>query len=123
MKKDEENFDNELLIVVGAWVILNSNLWTNVGLLNGSLGVVEHIVYNPRTSPLEPPTYVLVRFDNYVGVPWDELLHQTFPLYLPILTVVFSYVNPWDLWIVNPQTSLNGIFLLLDISIGIVGIV
>jgi hypothetical protein len=45
--------------------------------------VVEHILYNPTTSPPEPPTYVLVIFDNYVGVPWDELFPQTIPM-IPI---------------------------------------
>jgi ATP-dependent DNA helicase PIF1 len=83
MEADEEKMDNELLIVVGARVMLTSNLWTNARLVNGALGVVEHIVYNPTTSPPEPPTYVLVRFDNYVGVPWDELFPHTIPI-IPI---------------------------------------
>jgi ATP-dependent exoDNAse (exonuclease V) alpha subunit len=72
MEVDEEKLDNELLISLGARVMLTSK-WTNARLINGALGVVEHIVYNPKTFPPEPPTYVLVRFDNYVGAPWDEL--------------------------------------------------
>ena len=27
-------------------------------------------------------TYVLVRFDNYVGIPWDEVLPRTAPIVL-----------------------------------------
>jgi hypothetical protein len=76
MEVDEENLENELLSIVGARVMFTSNLWINAGLVNVALGVVEPIVYNPRTSPLEPPTYVLIRFNNYVGVPWDKLFHK-----------------------------------------------
>jgi len=47
MEADEEKLDNELLVGVGARVILTSKLWTNARFVNGSLGVVEHIVYNP----------------------------------------------------------------------------
>ena len=80
---DEEKLDNELLISVGARVMLTSNLWTNAGLVNGALGEVEQIVYNPGITPPEPPTYVLVRFDKYVGVPWDEAFPQIVPI-IPI---------------------------------------
>jgi hypothetical protein len=80
---DDEKLDTKLLIVVGAQVMLTSNLWTNAGLVNGALGVVEQIVYNPGISPPKPPTYILVRFHNYVGVPWDEALPKIVPV-IPI---------------------------------------
>lgn len=69
---DEEKLENELLIFVGARVMLTSNLWTDAGHVNGALGVIEEIVYNPEVSPPEPPTYVLVKFDKYEGVPWEK---------------------------------------------------
>jgi len=40
-------------------------------------------VYNPRTSPPDPPTYVLVTFDNYVRVSWNELFPHIVP-FIPI---------------------------------------
>lgn len=45
-----------------------SNLCTNVGVFNGILGVVEQMMYDLGSWPLNPPTYVLVRSDNYVGI-------------------------------------------------------
>jgi len=80
VEKNEEDLELELLIVVGARVMLTSNLWTNAGLVNGALGVIQQIVYNPGSSPLEPPTYVLVRFDNYLGVPRDKSIPQVVPI-------------------------------------------
>ena len=43
-------------------VMFTSNLWSDARSVNGALGFVEKNVYNPRCSPLEPPTHVLVRF-------------------------------------------------------------
>jgi len=71
MEIDKEDLELELLIPAGARVMLTSNIWTDVILVNGALGVVERIVYDPGSLPPEPPTYVLIRFDNYVEIPWD----------------------------------------------------
>jgi hypothetical protein len=38
MEADEKTMYYELLISIGARVMINSNLWTNVGLFNGALG-------------------------------------------------------------------------------------
>ena len=43
-----------------------------MGLVNGSLGEVVDIVYTPGCKPPELPLYVVVRFDNYSGPPWDQ---------------------------------------------------
>ena len=77
---DEEGLELELLIAIGARVMLTSNLWTDARLINGALGVIQQIVYNPGSSPPEPPMYVLIKFDNYVGVPWDESFPQVVPI-------------------------------------------
>jgi len=63
--------------------MLTSKLSTDIGLVNGSLGIVEKNVYNPGCKPPDPPTYVLVRFDNYLGIPWDEVFCRTVPI-IPI---------------------------------------
>ena len=56
--EDEEKIEMELLISIGARAMFTSNLWTDAGLVNGALRFVEKIVYNPRCSPPQPPTYV-----------------------------------------------------------------
>jgi len=72
MEIDKEDLELELRIPVGARVMLTSNIWTDFGLINGALVFVEQIVYDLGCLPPKPPTYVLIRFDNYVGFPWDE---------------------------------------------------
>ena len=83
MEGDEEGLELELLIAIEERVMLTSNLWIDAGLVNGALGVIQQIVYNPRSSPPKPPTYVLIKFDNYVGVLWDE----SFPQFVPITSI------------------------------------
>ena len=80
MERYEYDLELELIIAVGARVMLTSNLWIDAGLFNGALGVIQQIVYNPESSLPEPPTYVLVRFYNYLGVPWDESFPQVVPI-------------------------------------------
>ena len=48
--EDDEKMQIELLLSIGARVMLTSNLWTNAVLINGALGFIERIVYNPGCS-------------------------------------------------------------------------
>ena len=47
----EEDLELDLLIAIGGRVMLTWNIGTDAGLANGALGVVEQMVYNPRTLP------------------------------------------------------------------------
>lgn len=49
-----------------ARVMLTSNLWVQVGLVNGAMGTVESICYRSG-SPPDLPLAVMVKFDNYIG--------------------------------------------------------
>ena len=63
--------------------MLTCNLWVQSGLVNGALGEVIQIVYRPRSNPPQLPAYVVVEFDNYIGLPWD----QSNPKHIHILPV------------------------------------
>ena len=46
--------------------MLTSNLWVDVGLVNGAMGIVEAICYRSGGPP-DLPLTVMVRFENYSG--------------------------------------------------------
>ena len=50
-----------------ARVMLTSNLWVDVGLVNGAMGTVLAICYVSNTRPPDLPVAVMVRFDAYSG--------------------------------------------------------
>ena len=49
-----------------ARVMLTSNLWVKVGLVNGAMGTIEAIAYRSGGPP-DLPLAVMVRFDHYSG--------------------------------------------------------
>ena len=53
----------------GARVMLTSNLWTGVGLVNGAMGTVILIAicYKSGQAPPNLPVPVMLRFDSYPG--------------------------------------------------------
>jgi len=67
-----EELDIELWINNNARVMLNTNLWIEVDLVNRLVGYIRNIVYKPGTAPPEPPAYATIGFDNYSGVPFDD---------------------------------------------------
>ena len=60
--------------------MLTCNLWVQSGLVNGALRVVIRIMYRPGFNPPQLPAYVVVEFDNYNELPWD----QSNPKHIPI---------------------------------------
>ena len=70
----------ELLLSKDARVMLTSNLWVEVGLVNGALGYVQSIEYRPGTAQPLPPSCVLVDFDSYFGIPFNDHHPQRVPI-------------------------------------------
>ena len=56
-----------LLLAKGAKVMLRTNLWTEAGLVNGSVGTVEEIVFDENQGLPSLPNAVLIEFNNYSG--------------------------------------------------------
>ncbi|CAG8731859.1 2835_t:CDS:2 [Cetraspora pellucida] len=54
-----------LLLARGARIMLRANLWTEVGLVNGSMGTIQEILFEEGKCPPFLPSAVLVEFDNY----------------------------------------------------------
>ena len=73
-----------------ARVMLTRNLWTSVGLCNGTMGTVQHILLAENHRPPMLPIAVIVQFDqgDYIGPSFCENM----PNCVPILPVT-SHVN------------------------------
>ena len=76
----DEQLEAIILLCPGQKVMLTSNLWIVVGLVNGSLEKIVSIFYKESLSPPQLPTFVVVNFYKYVGPHWDP----NNPTYLPI---------------------------------------
>lgn len=67
----EEQLQSRILLCVQKKVMLCSNLWVEIGLVNGALGEVKAIVYKDAENPPSLPLFVVVQFNNYIGPIWD----------------------------------------------------
>jgi hypothetical protein len=76
MPDDDFGLSSELLLCVGARVLLTRNLWTEAGLVNGAQGVVKGFVWPEGGDPasdtpsMRAPICVIVEFED---VSLDEL--------------------------------------------------
>ena len=83
---DAEGLEKELLLAEGEKVMLNHNLWTSEGLLNGVQGVVKKIWFDQGSNPHSHlPAVIFVNFDRYSG-PETPALEGIDPSWVPICT-------------------------------------
>jgi ATP-dependent DNA helicase PIF1 len=68
IKIEADNLPNRMYVCIEARVILSTNLWTDMGLVNGS---IETVVDFTREAGQDPnttlPFAILIRFDKYSG--------------------------------------------------------
>src|SRR4051794_19318637 len=48
--------------------MLRTNLWTEAGLVNYSVGIIQEIIFEENQFPPSLPIAVLIEFDNYSGL-------------------------------------------------------
>ncbi|GBC48412.2 ATP-dependent DNA helicase PIF1 [Rhizophagus irregularis DAOM 181602=DAOM 197198] len=61
-----KGLEAEILLAKGCRVMLTSNIWTEAGLVNRSMGVVEDILFKDQGPPALP-TAVFIKFERYDG--------------------------------------------------------
>ena len=66
----ETGLPKNLIICKKTIFRLTSILWTEAGLTNGSVGVVQYILYAEGSSPPELPVAVVATFEAYTGPPF-----------------------------------------------------
>ena len=64
---DASGLEAIICLAIGARVMLSSNLWVEMGLVNGAMGTVNSICYCPGGGPPDLPVAVTVCFDSYSG--------------------------------------------------------
>ena len=65
---DMGSLQPKFLLSKGAKVMLTRNLWKSVGLCNGTLGKVLHIIYKDNDCPRSLPIAIIVQFEEgYTG--------------------------------------------------------
>jgi hypothetical protein len=70
-------------------MLTTNNLWTENGLMNGTMGTVEDISWGSGQDPATSmPSLVFVKYDEYKGPEfpglWWSVYYHCFPYYAPV---------------------------------------
>ena len=56
--------ESEVMVAIGARVMITNNIWTEMGLTNGAFGVVLHIIFAANVGPPNLPEAIIVEMDE-----------------------------------------------------------
>ena len=83
--KDDEagGLMNKLPFAHQSKFVLTRNLWQEAGLVNGSIGFIQYIIYREGADTKGAPDMLLMRFPNYTGpsyLPEEEKIVPIYPI-------------------------------------------
>ncbi|CAG8983615.1 hypothetical protein HYALB_00004637 [Hymenoscyphus albidus] len=80
-EEEADNLSAEIYACIGARIMLTTNLWTEIGLVNGSMGVIEDVSWDYGRQTDQLPSVILIRFDSYTGPSFPGCPIGTVPVF------------------------------------------
>jgi ATP-dependent exoDNAse (exonuclease V) alpha subunit len=80
-EEEADNLSAEIFVCTGARIMLTTNLWTEIGLVNGSMGSIEDFSWDDGRQTDQLPSVMLIRFDSYNGPSFPDCPVGTIPVF------------------------------------------